>query len=52
MGRSRRLVFHTFAPEVAIEDLKEIYRQRDGNGKRKRVMKSISDDEKIGSNND
>ena len=22
------LIFHTFAPEVAIEDLKEIYRQR------------------------
>ena len=25
------LIFHTFAPEVAIEDLKEIYRQKNGN---------------------
>ena len=25
------LIFHTFAPEVAIEDLKEIYRQRNSN---------------------
>ena len=24
------LIFHTLAPEVAIEDLKEIYRQRNG----------------------
>ena len=24
------LIFHTLAPEVAIEDLKEIHRQRDG----------------------
>ncbi len=25
------LIFHTLAPEVAIDDLKEIYRQRTGN---------------------
>ena len=25
------LIFHTLAPEVAIEDLKEIYRQRTEN---------------------
>ena len=24
------LIFHTLAPEVAIEDLKEIHRQRNG----------------------
>ena len=24
------LIFHTFAPEVAIEDLKEIYKQKNG----------------------
>ena len=28
--RRNFLIFHTLAPEVAIEDLKEIYRQRDG----------------------
>ena len=29
--RRNWLIFHTFAPEVAIEDLKEIYRQRNSN---------------------
>ena len=32
MNRNR-LIFHTFAPEMAIEDLKKIYRQKNENGK-------------------
>ena len=41
------LIFHTLAPEVAIEDLKEIYRQRNENDKPQKAASKIDKAKKI-----
>ena len=41
------LIFHTLAPEVAIEDLKEIYRQRNESDKTQKAASKIDKSKKI-----
>ena len=41
------LIFHTFAPEVAIEDLKEIYRQKNGFNQTQSEISNIDKAKKI-----
>ena len=41
------LIFHTLAPEVAIEDLKEIYRQRNESDKEQKTTSKIHKAKKI-----
>lgn len=41
------LIFHTFAPEMAIEALKEIYQQRNGIDRTQRAVSKIDKTKKI-----